>query len=293
VDKGIRDQECDSEPRVNRATIANAASRGLSIRMASEKVYSLTEAGAKARETLGSTLDQHARRILQIVDGDTHVDVIRGWLRHYSNGQLSNWLGDLEIAGLLTAQPSSTGQDLDFKSAFPAIPRIDDALTDTDALRINAGTLVARTVLKARGAYLAEGRLKNRAPLAKLPTEISVLVVEDDPDQAALAQSRLDVAGYQVRVADSHRAFLNALRDHGAPDAVFLDVMLPDGDGFDILVYVRRHPRLSLLPVIMLTVKGEPADIRKGLALGADGYIPKPYSKSLLADALRQVLKHA
>lgn len=278
---------------MNRAYTANTGSQGLATRMESEKIYSLTEAGAKARATPGPTLDQHARRILQIVDGDTHVDVIRGWLRHYSNGQLSNWLEDLEVAGLLTAQLSSAGHELEIASAFPAIPRFDAALTDTDTLRINAGALVARTVLKARGAYLAEGRLKNRAPLAKAPAEISVLVVEDDPDQAALAERRLGLSGYQVRVADSHRAFLAALRDHGAPDAVFLDVMLPDGDGFDILVYVRRHPRLSLLPVIMLTAKGEPEDIRKGLALGADGYIPKPYSKSLLTDALRQVLKHA
>jgi CheY-like chemotaxis protein len=277
---------------MNRASITSQASQGLSTRMDGEKIYSLTEAGAKARATPESTLDQHSRRILQIVDGDTHVDVIRGWLRHYTNTQLSDWLGILEIAGLLTAQPSSVGHDLNFTSSFPPIPRFDAALTDTDVLRINAGTLVAGAVLRARGAYLAEGRLKNRAPLAKSPAEITVLVVEDDPDQAALAERRLDLAGYQVRVADSHRAFLAALRDHGVPNAVFLDVELPDGDGFDILVYVRRHPLLSLLPVIMLTVKGEPEDIRKGLTLGADGYIPKPYSKSLLADALRQVLKH-
>jgi len=261
--------------------------------MESEKIYSLTQAGAKAQATPSATLDKHFLRILHLIDGDTHIGVIRGWLRHYTNAQLSDWLEKLETSGLLTAQASGSVHDLDFTDAFPSVPRYDAALTDTDVVRINASTIAAGTALRAHGAYLSEERLKNRAPLAKSPAEIAVLVVEDDPDQAALAERRLGLAGYQVRVADTHRAFLDALRAYGVPSALFLDVELPDGDGFDILVYVRCHPRLSLLPVIMLTVKGEPEDIRKGLALGADGYIPKPYSKSLLTDALRQVLKHA
>ena len=83
------------------------------------------------------------------------------------------------------------------------------------------------------------------------------------------------------------------LRTNPAPDVVLLDVGLPDGDGFEILVGIRRHPKLALLPVIMLTVLSDPRDIRTGLELGADGYITKPYSKSILADTIGTVLKHA
>lgn len=261
--------------------------------MDSGKIYSLTKAGEMARATPRATLERNFRRILQIIDGQTHVDVIRGWLRHYTNAQLADWLGKLEAAGLLTARPSSSVHNLDFTDSFPAVPRYGTALSSTEVVRIDAGTVAAGAALKAHGAYLAEECLKNRAPLAKSPAEITVLIVEDDPDQAALAERRLGFSGYQVRVATSRGAFLAALRDHGVPNAMFLDVELPDGDGFEILVYVRCHPRLSLLPVIMLTIRGEPEDIRKGLILGADGYIPKPYSKSLLAEALRHVLKHA
>jgi len=121
---------------------------------------------------------------------------------------------------------------------------------------------------------------------------LRLLVVEDDPDQAVLAERRLVAAGYKVRIASSHQAFIEELRAHGEPNVVLLDVELPDGDGFDILVYIRRHPRLALLPVIMLTARNTPDDIRKGLRLGADGYIPKPYREALLADVLRQVLMH-
>jgi DNA-binding response OmpR family regulator len=67
--------------------------------------------------------------------------------------------------------------------------------------------------------------------------------------------------------------------------------MLPDGDGFEVLAKMRRHQALGSLPIVLLTAKTDPADIGKGLALGADGYITKPYTRNLLADVIRRVLK--
>ena len=98
------------------------------------------------------------------------------------------------------------------------------------------------------------------------------------------------MAGYAVRTADSAASLRETLRKDPAPDLLLLDIILPDGDGFDILANIRMHPELALLPIVMLTVKGDPADIRKGLALGADGYVTKPYSKIVLADTIRRVL---
>jgi CheY-like chemotaxis protein len=72
-----------------------------------------------------------------------------------------------------------------------------------------------------------------------------------------------------------------------------LDIALPDGDGFDILSRMRRHKVLASLPIILLTAKKDAADIGRGLALGADGYITKPYTKSILVDVVRAVLKQA
>jgi len=69
--------------------------------------------------------------------------------------------------------------------------------------------------------------------------------------------------------------------------------MLPDGNGFDILARIRSHPKLALLPVVMLTALNEPDEVRWGLALGADGYVTKPYSKSILAETIGAVLRHA
>jgi DNA-binding response OmpR family regulator len=81
------------------------------------------------------------------------------------------------------------------------------------------------------------------------------------------------------------------LGEQSLPDLVLLDVMLPDGNGFGILSVMRMDPRLSLLPVIMLTALTGAEDIRRGLDLGADGYVTKPYSKDILVNTIRQVLR--
>jgi len=100
------------------------------------------------------------------------------------------------------------------------------------------------------------------------------------------------MAGYQVRVARSAAELLAELRkQQPPPEIMLLDVMLPDGDGFDILAKIRSHRGFATLPVVMLTAKTKAEDIRRGLALGADAYVTKPYSKSVLADAIRQVLR--
>jgi DNA-binding response OmpR family regulator len=99
------------------------------------------------------------------------------------------------------------------------------------------------------------------------------------------------MAGYAVRVARKAAELLAELRTRQPPDIMLLDVMLPDGNGFDILAKIRSHRKLAMLPVVMLTAKTEKADIQRGLALGADAYVTKPYSKSVLVDAIRQVLR--
>jgi two-component system, OmpR family, alkaline phosphatase synthesis response regulator PhoP len=282
-----------STPQVNTTHAGEKIASERSTPIDTGSVFYLTEVGEKLRLKSTSTLDEHFVRILSVIEGDTHVDVLRGCLRHYTDAQLDNWLKKLEIAGALKLRPSGFVPDLSFPNVRLPDQDYEAALTNTDVLRINYGALFGSAVLKANSAYLAEERLENRAPLRKLASEIAVLLVEDDPEQAELASRQLGLAGYRVRAADSRWAFLGALRDHGVPDAMVFDVNLPDCDGFELLSYVRHHPRLALVPVIMLTAQCELEQIRKGLALGADGYLPKPYSKSTLTESLRRVLKHS
>ena len=145
--------------------------------------------------------------------------------------------------------------------------------------------------LARAGCYLSEERIAARAPLVKNSGEIRVLIVEDDPSQLALAGLRASMGGYVVRLADSAAAMRRLVGEHGVPDIVLLDVMPPDGDGFEILAGLRQDPASAELPVILLTAKTSLSDIERGIGLGADGYVSKPYSYERLNEVIRKVLK--
>jgi CheY-like chemotaxis protein len=233
------------------------------------------------------------RRILKFVQADTHENAVRGCLRQFPDTLLAEWLGELVELGFLEAVPEGDPLDLDFTDYFSARPVRAAAVLAEDSPRLDRDAAAASAALAKSGAYFAEERLANRAPLEKLPADTVVLIVEDDPDQLALADLRVTMAGYRVRVARNARELVEALRQDARLDILLLDVMLPDGDGFEILVKMRHHPKLALLPIVMLTAKDHPEEIRSGLALGADAYVTKPYSKNILADSIRRVLKHA
>lgn len=259
---------------------------------AQDRIYRRSSVGEEAFASVDIAVPSDYRRILALIDGDTHAAIIRGCLRQYPDALLSDWLAELEEIGYVASRPADPTQDLDFTALLRAssAPR---QIAPEDERHFETQARAAGTALGERGVYLAADRLKNRAPLAKEPRQIVVLIVEDDPDQAALADLRVSMAGYQVRLARSCAELVSEIRTRAPPDAVLLDVMLPDGSGFDVLASIRRHPKLALLPVVMLTVLAGADDVRRGLTLGADGYITKPYSKKILSDTIRTVLKHA
>jgi len=112
-----------------------------------------------------------------------------------------------------------------------------------------------------------------------------VLVVEDNEDIAELVRHSLERAGHEVTTRASGREALTHARDH-APDLVILDLMLPGLDGFQVCQALRGDRATAGLPIIMLTARGEEADRIRGLELGADDYVTKPFSpKELVARA--------
>ena len=250
------------------------------------RIYRLSTSGRRAWEKEDATVPAAFRRILGMLETETHTDVVRGYLRRFPDQLILEWLAELEELGLVESRPDKSSHDLDFTGNFK-LPQ----LIAEDRAQLAQESQAAGGVLARKGVYLAAERLLHRRPSQKAPAETVVLIVEDDPDQLALAQLRVRMAGFAARTADSAAALREALAKHEPPDALLLDIMLPDGDGFDILAGLRNHPTHALLPVVMLTVKSDRADIERGLALGADGYITKPYSKKLLEDVLWQVLR--
>ena len=252
--------------------------------------YRLTAIGRAASAGDDLSVPADYRRILVLVKDDTHFDVILGALRRYPDKLVQDWMAELEEIGYLETVPGEMDLDLDFTKMF-AQPAAQPLMSGEDAKRIAAEAKSAGTALARAGAWIAEDRLKNRAAAAGPPGDTTVLIVEDDPDQLALADLRVSLAGYRVRVALSARELLDDLRVHALPDILLLDVMLPDGNGFDILAKLRKHPKFALLPVAMLTAKDDPQEIARGLGLGADAYVTKPYSKNILVDTFGRILK--
>ncbi|MDP2829278.1 MAG: response regulator [Sulfuricellaceae bacterium] len=117
-----------------------------------------------------------------------------------------------------------------------------------------------------------------------------ILSVEDDTLMGKLLSSLLIRDGFAVRVAPDGQTAYQYLEKE-APDLVLLDAMLPDTTGFDILEWIRRHPTLNALPVVMVTAQVAEEDIRRGLAAGADGYICKPFKPEPLLHCIRDILK--
>ena len=117
-----------------------------------------------------------------------------------------------------------------------------------------------------------------------------ILVVEDDEDIQELIRYNLAQAGYRVTVAGTGEDGLKAARAK-APDLVLLDIMLPGMDGLEVCRLLSANDATRQIPVIMLTAKGEEADIVTGLQMGADDYITKPFSPRVLLARIKVVLR--
>jgi DNA-binding response OmpR family regulator len=117
----------------------------------------------------------------------------------------------------------------------------------------------------------------------------SVLVVDDEPNIVLSLEFLIKQAGYEVRIARDGDAALKAIEER-LPDLVLLDVMMPKRDGFDVCETIRANPVWKEIPIIMLTAKGRDIEREKGLALGADAYITKPFSTRDALDQIRQFL---
>jgi len=114
-----------------------------------------------------------------------------------------------------------------------------------------------------------------------------VLIIDDDARLAAMVSDYLSGNGFAVSTASTGRGGIAEIRRR-APDAVLLDVMLPDIDGFETCRQIRAF---SDVPVLMLTAKGEETDRIVGLELGADDYLPKPFNPRELLARLKAILR--
>ena len=116
-----------------------------------------------------------------------------------------------------------------------------------------------------------------------------VLIVDDEPNIVISVEFLMKREGFAVSVArDGEEALERIHADR--PDLVILDVMMPKMNGFEVCERVRADPQLSAVRILMLTAKGREAEMRKGLTLGADAYIPKPFSTRDLVNRVKSLI---
>ncbi|AKH21028.1 response regulator transcription factor [Sedimenticola thiotaurini] len=119
-----------------------------------------------------------------------------------------------------------------------------------------------------------------------------ILIVDDEKNIAISVDYLLRREGYAVSVAHDGEEGLRLIREE-RPDLVLLDIMMPRLDGFQVCEAVRQDPALAGIRIVMLTAKGRDAEREKGLALGADAYITKPFSTRELVSQIKALLAPA
>jgi two-component system alkaline phosphatase synthesis response regulator PhoP len=117
-----------------------------------------------------------------------------------------------------------------------------------------------------------------------------ILVVDDEPNIVIPIQFLMQQNGYEVAVVSNGKEALAAM-NRECPDLVLLDIMMPILDGFEVCQKIREKPEWQAVKIILVTAMGREANIEKGLSLGADAYVLKPFSNAEIVDKVRKLLE--
>lgn len=117
-----------------------------------------------------------------------------------------------------------------------------------------------------------------------------ILLIEDEEDIAELIKLQAEIAGYAVVIADNGLDGMLAV-EREQPDIVISDIMLPGINGLDLCRKLKNNPKTQKIPIILISAKGDELDVVTGLELGADDYLPKPFSLKILLSRIRAVLR--
>jgi DNA-binding response OmpR family regulator len=120
-------------------------------------------------------------------------------------------------------------------------------------------------------------------------TQKTVLIIEDEEDAADMFAEMMRVSGYHVLKTSSSTPALTMMAAE-KPDVVILDIMMPEISGLDILRQMRKDPELVNIPVVVVSAKSMPADIKHGMEAGASMYLTKPVGFTELKEAIERVL---
>lgn len=250
-------------------------------------VYILTFRGNNELQASETGLGALALELLVLIDGKATVAEVRQRLKSAATPeQFAAALRQLLQEGHVDLASNQLTQSDDFIEFFSETPKPPSAELP-DGLQSEAASGV--TTLQRHGYYV---RIAMRSPTARPEAagSQSVLIVEDDVTLAKFLRQYLEIEGFAATTAATRDEIIAGLRRQPPPDLVLLDVVLPDADGFNILLKMREHPLLKSVPVLMLTAKATREAVLRGMAGGANGYITKPFQPDALIAAVKTVL---
>lgn len=277
-------------------------------------VYRLTRTGKMMVAQPQGRVSRGFLRLLSAMDGMRNLAKVLDEVRDLGLSQtdLMTWVRELERQDMLemavairTPGFSYEGfveveRDEGFERTVEQIrlalkreqPSADDHLLRTTARLMALESGPTTRAITENGFYALPSR--NPGDGGTRPDNYLVLIVEDDALQARVAQNIVSQEGYQTSWAEDGHELVTHLKAPRRPDLVLMDVDLQGTeDGFDYLAKIRRHPAFTATRVIMLTARSEREDIARGVMLGANGYVTKPYRPELLRGAIRQTLNLA
>jgi two-component system, OmpR family, alkaline phosphatase synthesis response regulator PhoP len=117
-----------------------------------------------------------------------------------------------------------------------------------------------------------------------------ILIVDDEPSILMSLDFLFRKKGYEVFIARDGREAIDLLNNHH-PDLTILDIMMPEVDGYEVCTYIRKNVELSHSGIIFLSAKSKKSDMEKGLELGANAYLTKPFSNKELLENVEQIIQ--
>jgi CheY-like chemotaxis protein len=281
--------------------------------LSEEAIFRLTASGSTALAQPQGRVSRGFLRLLGLVDGRRSVAELRTATPNLSAGDVLLWTRELQRQGLIepvSAAGAGTGsyayegflemeKDDDFNKTVEHVrqalkreqPQTEDHLLKTTARLVALESTATSRTINESGYFAFPSRAAG--PEGNEPSNFLVLIVEDDPLQARITQALVAKDGFRTAVAADGNELLAHLKAEQRPDLILMDVELPVGDGFDFLDQIRKHPHYTKTRVIMLTGRAQRSDIARGIMLGANGYVTKPYKPELLRSAIRQTLNLA
>jgi two-component system OmpR family response regulator len=253
-------------------------------------IFSLTAKGSRELKSANTSLTAIELKLLVLIDGQSSVARIYTQCAPQPQPELDDTLLKMKKGGLIAdAGGDDDGGDGSIEATGfftrPVFPAPEKA--GAEAASQSDETL---QILRKKGYVVRIAKRAIEEMKLEKGQKIHVLVIEDDPQLAKLVRMFLQMHDFMPRMAGNKDEIVAQLRVAPKPDVVLLDAVLPDVDGFDVLLRLKQHPVLKTIPVIMMTAKATREAVLHGLARGADGYITKPFDVDIISQAVRSVL---